>query len=103
MPEKAQVPTKAKKTSTTVPLTEPFDLSGNGENKIDKLTIRRPTPGDLRGLSIGNLLQADADTYYEYLPRVLTPALTSEQVVAHVDIADLMSLIKATNEMIEGK
>ncbi len=94
---------KAKTATKKIELREPIDLTGKGETKITELTIRRPTPGDLRKLSIGDLLQADADTYFEYLPRVVTPALSSEQIVEHVDIADLMSLIKATNEMIEGK
>lgn len=86
----------------TVTLSEPIELS-EGADKITSLTLRRPGPGDLRGLSVAQLLLADADTYYEFLPRVVTPVLTSEQIVEKLDVADLISVMDKCGEFFAGK
>lgn len=92
---------KTRKPGTVkLPLSAPFKL---GDQEIKELTLRRPTPGDLRGLSVGQLLLADTDTYLEFLPRVLSPALTSDQVLEHLDIADFVSCMTEFGEYFQGK
>ncbi|WP_421865158.1 phage tail assembly protein [Motiliproteus sp.] len=60
-----------------------------GEKTIDKLTLRKPASGELRGLSLTAILQMEVNELQKLLPRISSPTLT-EQHVAEMDPADLI-------------
>lgn len=62
-----------------------------GEQTITDITLRKPSAGELRGLSLANLIQVEVTTLTTVLPRITTPALTSEEI-NRLDLADLMQL-----------
>jgi hypothetical protein len=62
-----------------------------GEQLIEKVTLRKPMSGELRGLSLNDILQNDVLSLQKVIPRISTPMLT-EQDVANLDPADLMQM-----------
>ena len=83
-----------------VELSAPFKV---GESTVKELTLRRPTPGDLRGLSVAQLGALDADTFYEFLPRIVSPVLTEDQIVENMDVADLLQCMRTVDGFFAGK
>ena len=75
-------------TAETVTLDSPIQ---RGDQTITAVTLRRPTAGELRGLSLTSLLQMEVDTLQKVLPRITSPILT-EPDVAKMDPADLVQL-----------
>lgn len=63
-----------------------------GEQDIKTLQIRTPVSGDLRGLELFKLLQADVDSLAILLPRITQPTLTKADVYR----LELIDLIKIT-------
>ena len=59
-----------------------------GTTSIAEVTLRKPNAGELRGLSLQRLHQADADELLKLLPRITTPSLTPPEC-AQLDPADL--------------
>jgi hypothetical protein len=59
-----------------------------GATTIAEITLRKPNAGELRGLSLQRLHQADADEILKLLPRITMPSLTSHEC-AQLDPADL--------------
>lgn len=59
-----------------------------GTGLITEITLRKPSAGELRGLSLQRLHQADADELLKLLPRITTPSLTGHEC-AQLDPADL--------------
>lgn len=62
-----------------------------GETVIDHVTLRRPKAGELRGISLTDLLQLDVAALQAVLPRITSPMLL-KQDVAELDPADLVQL-----------
>lgn len=62
-----------------------------GDNEITKLSLRKPTAGELRGVSLTDLLQMDVQALTRVLPRISEPALTDAEV-AKMDPADLVQV-----------
>ena len=63
--------------TTTVDLEEPIV---RGSETIDKLTLRKPHGGELRGLSMMDLARMDATAVAKVLPRITMPPLTAQEV-----------------------
>lgn len=63
----------------TIKLSEPLK---EGENKITSIELRRPTSGDLRGLSTAEVINMQVDAHLKLLPRLITPILTINQLDA---------------------
>lgn len=59
-----------------------------GTTTIAEITLRKPNAGELRGLSLQRLHQADADEILKLLPRITSPSLTPPEC-AQLDPADL--------------
>ena len=57
---------------------------------IDALQLRKPTAGELRGLSLIAVLQMDIDALATLLPRISTPTIHKPEVMA-MDPADLLA------------
>lgn len=60
-----------------------------GDQKIEKVNLRKPQSGELRGVNLTDLLQMDVTALHKVLPRITDPVLT-EQEVARIDPADLL-------------
>lgn len=65
-----------------------------GDTSIDTITIRKPKTGDLRGLSLAEVMQIDVNAMIKLIPRVSSPALT-ERDVADLDLSDMTKLCTA--------
>lgn len=74
--------------SPPVPLDQPIQ---RGETKIDTLQIRKPGPGELRGLNLVDVAQLDVNALLKLLPRVAEPRINAAEAAA-LDIADLTAL-----------
>ena len=75
-------------TSNTVQLDTPI---ANGSNTITEVTLRKPKAGELRGISLTDLLQMDVTALQTVLPRITSPMVTKAQV-ADMDPADLVQI-----------
>lgn len=62
-----------------------------GPSTLDSITLRKPNAGELRGLSLAELLQMDVNSLIKVLPRISTPTLTAMEISA-MDPADLFAL-----------
>lgn len=62
-----------------------------GESEITELALRKPAAGELRGVTLTDLLQMDVAALTKVVPRISEPALT-EAEVARMDPADLVQI-----------
>jgi hypothetical protein len=81
----AQQPDTNAAAPSTITLDVPIQ---RGNTTIVEITLRKPNAGELRGLSLQRLHQADADELLKLLPRITTPSLTPHEC-AQLDPADL--------------
>lgn len=51
-----------------------------GDQEIKTLTLRKPNAGELRGLSLIQLLQLDVNQVSKLLPRIATPLITEADI-----------------------
>lgn len=58
---------------------------------ITEITLRKPKAGELRGLSLTDVLQMDVNALGKLLPRISNPMLTEAEVQA-MDPADLVQM-----------
>jgi len=72
-----------------------------GTTTIDSITLRKPNSGELRGVSLSELLHLDVNSLIKVLPRISTPSLTSIEV-GSMDPADLVALsLKITGFLLQ--
>jgi hypothetical protein len=74
--------------SHTFPLAEPIK---RGDTSIDNLTIRKPSAGQLRGLSLQSLLSLDITAILTVVPRISMPPVTQAEADG-LDPADLAEI-----------
>lgn len=72
----------------TVTLVEPIQ---RGEQVIDKITLRKPRAGELRGLNLQQLISVDIVAILELLPRISDPVLLKDDC-DQLDSADLTEI-----------
>lgn len=72
----------------TVTLVEPIT---RGDTKIEQLTLRKPKAGELRGLSLSDVIGTDISALLRLLPRISEPPLTDDEC-ANLDPADLTEM-----------
>ena len=83
------MPTAASAPVASVPNTITLDTPiQRGNTCIAEITLRKPNAGELRGLSLQRLHQADTDELLKLLPRITAPSLTPPEC-AQLDPADL--------------
>ena len=81
-------PAQAVSNYTRVTLSEPIL---RGEQKIETLNLRKPKAGELRGLSLADVITSDITALLTLIPRISEPSLTSVDVDA-LDPADLVEI-----------
>ena len=62
-----------------------------GNGFITEVTLRKPNAGELRGVSLAELLQMKVDALQTVLPRITNPIL-HKQDMATLDPADLVNM-----------
>lgn len=62
-----------------------------GTTKITEIQVRTPASGEMRKISMSNLLQLDVDELTVLLPRITAPTITSQEVSA-LHPSDLLQL-----------
>lgn len=75
-------------TTETITLDTPIQ---RGEQTITRIELRKPMAGELRGINLMALMQMDVSASITLLPRISTPALTTQDV-ERMDPADLLQL-----------
>lgn len=73
---------------TTITLDTPIQREGQ---TIDRLELRKPAAGELRGLSMLALLQMDVEALATLLPRISTPMVSKPEAL-QMDPADLLAV-----------
>lgn len=67
------------KTSVIVTLSTPIKRGGGD---IKSVTLRSPSSGELRGLTLVDLLNLDVDALQTVLPRISFPSITKHEIAA---------------------
>ncbi|MGL4733912.1 MAG: phage tail assembly protein [Enterovibrio sp.] len=62
-----------------------------GKEAITEVTLRKPKAGELRGLSLTDLLTLDVNAIATVLPRISEPVITKDEVL-NMDPADLVQI-----------
>jgi len=62
-----------------------------GETMITTISVRKPSSGELRGLSLTDLLQLKVDSLCAVLPRISMPSITRTEV-ERLEPSDLLQL-----------
>lgn len=76
------------RTQTVVTLDTPIV---RGENKVTDIILTKPNSGALRGTSLSDLMSLDVAALCKVLPRITTPALTTQDV-NNLEPSDLVQL-----------
>ena len=84
----AQAEVTQKRDPNTVTLDTPIK---RGNSEITEVTLRKPSAGELRGVSLAELLQMKVDALQTVLPRITSPIL-HKQDMATLDPADLVNM-----------
>ena len=63
----------------------------HGDQTITRVTLRKPKAGELRGVSLTELLQLKVESIQAVVPRISSPTL-QKQDMANMDPADLVAL-----------
>lgn len=85
----------------TIALDAPIILGG-GEQTIDRITVRKPHAGEMRGLSMFEIMRMDTDSIVKLLPRISTPQI--HKIMAdELDPADLANIGKCIAGFFSGK
>ena len=66
----------ASKKNSTVTLAQPIR---RGETTIEEIDLRKPKAGELRGLSLQDVIGSDITALLQLLPRISQPPLTSDE------------------------
>lgn len=72
----------------SVPLQTPITRKSGD---VTELTLRKPAAGELRGLSLVDLMKMDVNELTTLLPRIAQPSITADDV-RQLDPADLVEL-----------
>jgi len=62
-----------------------------GDQEITVITLRKPGSGELRGVSLMDLMRMDVTALHTVLPRITEPTLTAADV-SKLDPADLVQI-----------
>lgn len=79
---------KSQAVTETVELDTPIQ---RGEQTFTQLELRKPAAGELRGVSLADLLQMNVDALTTVVPRISQPSLTAQEV-GQMDPADLVQI-----------
>lgn len=93
-PAAAQQSANARKVSDHIVLAEPIV---RGAETITSIQLRKPKAGELRGLSIQELMQARTSAVLNLLPRITIPPITQ----AEADALEPEDLAECASEIVD--
>lgn len=68
-----------------------------GDSTVTELTVRKPSPGDMRGLTLNAVSNGDVNALTKLLPRITSPALTEQEISGGIlevqDLTDLCEIV----------
>lgn len=66
-----------------------------GETHIDRIRLRKPKAGELRGLNLQDLLKADVGAVLGIIPRISDPIMTPDEAanLSSEDIAEIAGVV----------
>ncbi|MDB5725471.1 MAG: phage-related tail protein [Novosphingobium sp.] len=70
-----------------------------GDDLIEKLQLRKPGAGELRGLSLIRVAQMEVDDLRKLLPRITIPVLTDHEV-GLIESEDLMAIASELSDFL---
>lgn len=78
---------------------DPIDLNApivRGETRIETLRLRKPRSGELRGLTLQDVMQTDFTALLTLIPRISEPPLTADEAdrLDPADIAEIGGTIR---------
>jgi len=93
MAETVAPPAPAAPQIETVTLGEPIK---RGEQLIELLQLRKPKSGELRGLSLQDIIRADITALLQLIPRISNPPLTAIEAdgLASEDLAEIGGVVR---------
>ena len=62
-----------------------------GDQKIERVTLRKPAAGELRGVALADLIKSDVAALHVVLPQITSPTLTAHEV-GQLDLVDLAAI-----------
>ncbi|MBS0353025.1 MAG: phage tail assembly protein [Proteobacteria bacterium] len=74
--------------TTVIPLEKPLK---RGDQEIKSITLHKPNAGQLRGVSLRNALEMQADVICLIVPRISDPKITPQEM-NQVEPCDLLSM-----------
>lgn len=78
----------ARDTGVSITLSKPIQ---RGDQRIEELHLRKPKAGELRGLSLQDVITSDIGALLTLIPRISNPPLTGPEA-ADLDPADLTEM-----------
>lgn len=67
---------------------------------INVLLLRKPSPGELRGLQLGSIAMGDVAQITKLIPRIAMPAILETQVAA-LDLSDFTDCFAIINGFLQ--
>ncbi|WAC70791.1 phage tail assembly protein [Roseateles sp. SL47] len=86
-------------TTTSITLDQPIQ---RGDQTITTVELRKPRAGELRGVSLFDLVRMDVSAAQTVLPRITIPTLTRQEVDG-LDPADLFQLAAEVSAFLSPK
>lgn len=89
-----------------VELSTPIQVDGQ---EVAEIALRKPSAGELRGLSLMDILRMETDTMFKLLPRITQPPLSPAQLASEIEAEDFTELVTKTllffakKEQLEGQ
>lgn len=77
----------------TVTLSKPVTVDGK---EVNKITLRKPQPGELRGLALTDILRMEVAALTKLLPRITMPPLNESQLSSEIETEDFMDMAGKT-------
>lgn len=86
-------------TIETITLDTPIQ---RGDLQVTTIELRKPMAGELRGVNLMAVMQMDVSAAITLLPRITSPALTTQEV-ERLDPADLLQLTSTVTSFLLPK
>lgn len=80
-------------TTQTVTLSNAIEIDGQ---KVTEITLRKPKAGELRGLSMVDILRMDVSTMFRLLPRITMPPVSDIQLSSEIETDDFTAMAAKT-------
>jgi hypothetical protein len=74
----------------------------DGKKSIEEIEIREPKAGEMRGISVLEVLRMEVTAYKQLLPRISKPILTAEQIDS-LNFGDIAKIMREVSDFLEDE